>query len=222
MHTGPLIWACGIVTLLPDIPASGCQQGLQLEGQCWWQGGGGKEMRRVDRGQNHKFGVSHGQTGKIYDRSSSSSAAWCCGFRMTGMGVRSDSGFSLYTLSGNCSQCDWLKMAVFRVVSMSNATVFPCARFNIVLSVYTWIWTCRCDKIIKSTCRDWHKLRQIRLKINKTNFQEKFLEKKILLQTCKTEISSYLIILCLSLSTLRSYDLLTGDIMETTAIFIGW
>lgn len=42
------------------------------------------------------------------------------------------------------------------------------------------------------------------------------------MQTCKTEISSYLIILCLSLPTLRSYDLLTGDIMETTAIFIGW
>lgn len=75
MHTGPLIWACGIVTLLPDIPASGCQQGLQLEGQCWWQGGGGERDARVDRGQNQKFVVSHGQTGKIYDRSGSSSAA---------------------------------------------------------------------------------------------------------------------------------------------------
>lgn len=49
MHTGPLIWACGIVTLLPDIPASGCQQGLQLEGQCWWQGGGGG--KRCEGGQ---------------------------------------------------------------------------------------------------------------------------------------------------------------------------
>lgn len=112
---------------------------------------------------------------------------------MTGMGVRSDSGFSLYTLSGNCSQCDWLKMAVLRMVGMSNATVFPCARFNIVLSVYMWIWKCRRAKFIKSTCRDWHKLRQIRSKNNKTNFQEKFL-KKNLVQTCKTEISSYLII----------------------------
>lgn len=43
-------------------------------------------MWRVDRGHNHKFGMSHGQTGKIYYWSGSTSAAWCCGFRMPGMG----------------------------------------------------------------------------------------------------------------------------------------
>lgn len=44
-----LIWASGIVTFLPDIPAPPCQRGLQLEGHYGWQrveqkrcGGGGQ------------------------------------------------------------------------------------------------------------------------------------------------------------------------------------
>ena len=117
MHTETPICACGIVTFLPDIPASVCQGGLQLEGHNGWQRMEGKRCR-AEGGQNHLFGMSHGQTGEIYDRSGSTSAAWCCGFRMPGMGVRSDSGFSLYTLSGNCSQHDWLKMAVLLVVGV--------------------------------------------------------------------------------------------------------
>lgn len=121
MHTETLIWACGIATILPDIPAPVCL--LQ-----WVAAGGGKEMRRVDGGQNHKFGMSHGQTEKIYDWSGSTSAAWCCGFRMPGMGVRSDSGFSLYTLSGNCSQCDWLKKAVLLGFGVGNV-LFRCLVF---------------------------------------------------------------------------------------------
>lgn len=37
MHTETPIWACGIFTLQPDIPASVCQRGLQLEGHHGWQ-----------------------------------------------------------------------------------------------------------------------------------------------------------------------------------------
>ena len=50
------------------------------------------------------------------------------------MGVRSDSGFSLYTLSGNCARCDWLKMAVLLVAGEANVV---CARliFYIVLVI---------------------------------------------------------------------------------------
>lgn len=82
-------------------------EGAAVRRALWVAAGGGKEMRLVDGGQNHKCGVSHGQTEKIYDWSGSTSAAWCWGFRMPGMGVRSDSGFSLYTLSGICSPV-WL------------------------------------------------------------------------------------------------------------------
>lgn len=78
-------------------------EGAAVRRALWVAAGGGKEMWWVDGGQNHKCGVSHGQTEKIYDWSGSTSAAWCWSFRMPGMGVRSDSGFSLYTLSGICS-----------------------------------------------------------------------------------------------------------------------
>lgn len=134
MCTETFIWACGIVTFLPGIPASVCQWRLQLEG---YYG-----MHRVDRGQNHKFGMSHGQTGKIYDWSGSTSATWCCGFRMPGMGVRSDSGFSLYTPSSNCKQCDWLKMAVL-LASGTRNMFFNCLDFTA-----SWLnrhtHTCQC------------------------------------------------------------------------------
>lgn len=96
VHGGTLIWACEIVT----IPALLCQMALKLEGHDGWQRVEGKGPRWVNGGQNHKCGMSHGQTEKIYDWSGSTSAAWCWGFRMPGMGVRSGSGFSLYTLSG--------------------------------------------------------------------------------------------------------------------------
>lgn len=89
--------------------------GAAVRRALWVAVGGGKELRWVDGGQNHKCGMSHGQTEWIYDWSGSTSAAWCWGFRMSGMGVRSDSGFSLYTLSGICSLCDWPK-AVWREV----------------------------------------------------------------------------------------------------------
>lgn len=44
--------------------------------------------------------MSHGQTELIYDWSGSTSAAWCRGSRMSGMGVRSGSRFSLSIISG--------------------------------------------------------------------------------------------------------------------------
>lgn len=96
----------------------------------------------VDAGQNHKFGVSRGQTGKIYDWSGSTSAAWCCGFRMPGMGVRSDSNFSLCTLSGNCSQCDQLKMAVLLVIGTQT------------LVVWSFIFSCCCIDLDSSEHAD--------------------------------------------------------------------
>lgn len=116
-----LIWTCGIDTLLPNIHASVCQRGLQLEGHYWWQQVGGKEIR----GAESQCGMSHGQTEEIYDWSSSTLAAWCCDFRMPGMGVRSDSGFSLYTLSGNCkpSVTDWRRKFGLRYM------VFACLVF---------------------------------------------------------------------------------------------
>lgn len=105
-------------------------------------------MQRVDRGQNHKFGMSHGQTAKIYDWSGSTSATWCCGFRMPGMGVRSDSGFSLYTPSSNCKQCDWLKMAVLLVTGTRNM-FFNCLG---LLQLPGWIDT----YIHADACREIH------------------------------------------------------------------
>ena len=55
MHTETLIWTCGIVTSLPDIPAPVCQRGLQqLEGHYGRQrvegkryGGAESQMRHV-------------------------------------------------------------------------------------------------------------------------------------------------------------------------------
>lgn len=41
VHTETPIWAYGIVTFLPDIPAPVCQRGLQLEGHYGWQRMGG-------------------------------------------------------------------------------------------------------------------------------------------------------------------------------------
>lgn len=68
-----------------------------------WEGSSGRalgEKDTVDRGQNHKCGMSHGQTELIYDWSGSTSAAWWWGSRMSGMGVRSGSRFSLSIISG--------------------------------------------------------------------------------------------------------------------------
>lgn len=73
-----LIPACEIVT----IPGSRCQMAPVLEGHDGWRE---RDGRRVNGGQNHKCGVSHGQTEKIYDWSGSTSAAWCRGLRMPGM-----------------------------------------------------------------------------------------------------------------------------------------
>lgn len=74
----------------------------------WWGGSSQKRLwgKRdvVDRGQNHKCGMSHGQTELIYDWSGSTSAAWCWGSRMSGMGVRSGSRFSLSIISGTGSR----------------------------------------------------------------------------------------------------------------------
>lgn len=57
---------------------------------------------------------------------------------MPGMGVRSDSGFRLYKLSGICSRCDWLK-ATAVVLGFIVGNVVSCSLlfyvFLVVLDV---------------------------------------------------------------------------------------
>lgn len=118
------MWDCHLSAWRTSVPeGAGVRRALE-----------GKRCGGWTRGRNHKFGMSHGQTEKIYDWSGSTSAAWCCGFRMPGMGVRSDSGFRLYTLSGNCSRCDRLKMAVLLGFGVGNV-VPRCLAFYIFLLV---------------------------------------------------------------------------------------
>lgn len=85
---------------------------------------------RLGRGQNHKLGMSHGQTGKIYDSSGSSSAGWCCGFRMPGMGVRSDSSFSLtvwlVTAAGDSASFVTFLVSCITLLYVLVSTIWKC------------------------------------------------------------------------------------------------
>lgn len=48
MHTETLIWACGIVTILPGIPTTVCQRRLQLEGHYGWRERDAEGERRAE------------------------------------------------------------------------------------------------------------------------------------------------------------------------------
>lgn len=57
-HKETLIWACGIDTFLPDIPASLCQRVLQLEGHYGWQPVEGKRCGGWTKGRITKWHVT--------------------------------------------------------------------------------------------------------------------------------------------------------------------
>lgn len=148
MHTEPLIWTCGIVTLLPHIPASGCQQGLQLEGQYWWQGvegmwcGGWAEgtitnlaCHMVKQGRFTTDRVPHQQHGVValecqvweWDQTP---ALVCTPFLATAAGV---TGWRW-----QCRQWQaWLVQGPLLGLALTSSWVCKAA-----------VWTCRHDKII--------------------------------------------------------------------------
>lgn len=146
----------------------------------------------VDRGQNHICGMSHGQTELIYDWSGSTSAAWCWGSRMSGMGVRSGSRFSLSITSGIGSRL-WPAGGIYEA--------FHYCRGLLTASRYT--------------------VRLHQSKVELDAFKETEMD-RIVHEPVFFFFFFERIPLFFSASVSSSHDLLSSDIMETTAIFIGW
>lgn len=168
-------------------PAKLCCGGSGPEGPGRWQQG--EERDVVDRGQDHKCGMSHGQTELIYGWSGSTSAAWCRGSRMSGMGVRSGSRFSLSIISGIAGR-QWLAGWIHEA--------FNCYRD-------------RAERHGEITSD----IKEEQMRLNDSKRTEPCREAVSVSFFKRIHLSS-------SPSICSSHDLLSSDIMETTAIFIGW